>query len=196
MNQYSQNDNRWRFAKLGNSNDIIANSGCVLTCYSMLLGIEPDYLNTAFKAQGIFAGALIDTTRAAVDYGLPFNPDRSNRQFPITIAETDHYIRQGHPTHFYILLADNTIIDPIDGLHKQNLYNITGYINATVKQDQGGDLTQDQWTALAMPEALSYWEAHHPGQQAIVSQIETQLRQVFLGTLNYTDLLDKWRKGE
>ncbi len=63
---------------------------------------------------------------------------------------------------------------------------------ATPQEDT---ITQNQFTALALPEALTYWESHHPGQQPIVSQVEAQLRQVYLGTLDYTILLDEWRKG-
>ncbi|HOZ01266.1 MAG TPA: hypothetical protein PLG20_05585 [Candidatus Syntrophosphaera sp.] len=63
---YSQGDQRWDGKRLGLSGDSIGNSGCVLSCLSMLLNAEasnpritPDILNDWLRKNGGFAGSLM-----------------------------------------------------------------------------------------------------------------------------------------
>ncbi len=71
---YSQRDGSWAGDKLGNSNLLIRDYGCHLTCISMLYttwGVwnkNPDQLNSWAKSKGYFSGALIIASRA-IDYG-------------------------------------------------------------------------------------------------------------------------------
>lgn len=63
FNWFSQNDSRWKQERLGNSGSSIGNSGCVLSCLSMLLNAEatnqhmtPDRLNAWLRKNGGYAG--------------------------------------------------------------------------------------------------------------------------------------------
>ncbi len=63
---YSQGDSRWDKTRLGNSGSSIGNSGCVVSCLSMLLNAEasnpritPDRLNDWLRKNGGFAGNLM-----------------------------------------------------------------------------------------------------------------------------------------
>lgn len=61
---------------------------------------------------------------------------------------------------------------------------------------EGDTMSEDQWVALALPEALLFWEAkHHTPNRQEIGAIENQLRQVHQGTLNYSDLLADWAAG-
>ncbi|HPS61316.1 MAG TPA: hypothetical protein PLE33_08680 [Candidatus Cloacimonas sp.] len=64
FNWYSQNDERWKAEQLGSGRTSIGNSGCVLSCLSMLLNAEasneyitPDRLNEWLKKNGGYAGS-------------------------------------------------------------------------------------------------------------------------------------------
>jgi hypothetical protein len=64
FNWYSQNDERWKSEQLGSGRTSIGNSGCVLSCLSMLLNAEasneyitPDRLNEWLKKNGGYAGS-------------------------------------------------------------------------------------------------------------------------------------------
>ena len=57
MEYYSQMNGHWKSTKLGNGKETIAQVGCLLTCLSMLLQIDPSKLNTIIKAGGGFTGA-------------------------------------------------------------------------------------------------------------------------------------------
>ncbi len=63
---YSQGDSRWDKTRLGYGRDSIGNSGCVLSCLSMLLNAEasnprvtPDRLNDWLRKNGGYAGNLM-----------------------------------------------------------------------------------------------------------------------------------------
>ena len=58
-------------------------------------------------------------------------------------------------------------------------------------------MSEDNKVALLMPQSGTYWEAHHGRALNEVEwkSIETELRKVIRGELNFTDLLTKWAKG-
>ncbi len=59
MIRYSQQDPKWKNKLLGTSGLTIGNYGCFLTCFAMLLEVEPDKVNERVKIFGGFAGALL-----------------------------------------------------------------------------------------------------------------------------------------
>lgn len=59
MKRYSQQDPKWKNKPLGNSTLTIGNYGCFLTCFSMLLEVEPDKVNDRVKIFGGFDDALL-----------------------------------------------------------------------------------------------------------------------------------------
>lgn len=61
MTIYSQQDPKWKNTKLGqdSSETTIGQSGCFLTCFSMILDTPPDVVNQRVKTFGGFVGADI-----------------------------------------------------------------------------------------------------------------------------------------
>jgi len=195
MQLYSQSDPRWQFAPLGFSSLTIGADGCLLTALSSLVDKTPPQVNTLLRQAQAFSGALIIPNLAAKTLGLLYDATFSEQKFTPTIGCTDFFEKTNHTQHFFIVLDAQKILDPLDGTIKTNPYPIRSFINITPK---GDTLTEDHFTALALPEALLYWESHHaqpPAQPPIIADIEKQLRQVYQGSINYTDLLDSWRKG-
>lgn len=195
MKLYSQNDSLWKKKPLGNSALTIGSDGCVITCFAMMTNLRPDQVNNLLKAHGAFDQSRVIWDKSASALGLLFDPNVSKSVYATTLAVTNHYANQGFPTHYFILMPDGSIMDPLDGVRKNpNPYNITSYRNISAK---GDNVTEDQWVALALPEALLYWEAHHhTATREDIASIEGQLRQVYQGQLNYSDLLATWAEGQ
>jgi hypothetical protein len=59
MKRYSQQDAKWKEKQLGTGECTIGGYGCFLTCFAMLLEVEPDKVNDRVKTFGGFAGSLI-----------------------------------------------------------------------------------------------------------------------------------------
>jgi lysozyme len=123
---YSQKDPRWANEKLGTCNDTIGKSGCKVACLASFAGITPSEANKRIPYQ---SGCLTEDVSAAKALGLEFNGRVTVKPSYECIAETDHYKPNGVPQHFFILLADGTIADPLDldPKPKKNPYKIVSY---------------------------------------------------------------------
>ncbi len=166
-----QTDPRWNRIRLGKSSTTIGTAGCLLTCYSMLVGTTPDKLNEVYTKNGVFNGALIVQERAISLSKLRFNPDRYHAVYTPIIAETDHYKRQGIPQHFFIWLGDGWILDPVDGQKKLNKYRIVSYRNITPSEAEKEYMTEEQVKTMLFQVMQNGWRALHdygsPSDQSI-----------------------------
>lgn len=79
-----------------------------------------------------------------------------------------------------------------------DILNHSNFINPEVfnwNAQEEDDMTEDRFVALLFPQALAYWEGHHQGQSPDIRGMEVELRKVFRGELNFTDLLLQWHAG-
>lgn len=198
MTLYSQNDPSWRSLWLGSSvpKTTIGKDGCLLTCFAMMSNTAPPQANQLIKSSGGFQGALIINAKAAQTLNLGYDPSTTERKFSICVAETNHYEGQGYPSHFYILLEDDSIWDPLDGTKKpKNYYNIKSYRNIKPKEDE---MSEDNKLAILFPVLCERWETWHGKKldEAGLRSVEGEGRRIIRGELNETDLFIKWVKGE
>jgi hypothetical protein len=110
MKHYSQQDPLWRNKQLGDGECTIGDSGCFLTCFSMLTGIDPATLNDKVKVNGGFQGSLliagvipsvcpslyIDSTTFCMDNLAPLdiidNAFTSGKSVIVGINGNSHYV--------------------------------------------------------------------------------------------------------
>jgi hypothetical protein len=110
MKHYSQQDPLWRNKQLGEGEFTIGDSGCFLTCFSMLTGIDPATLNDKIKVKGGFQGSLliagivpsvcpslyIDSTTFCMDNLAPLdvidNALTSGKSVIVGINKNSHYV--------------------------------------------------------------------------------------------------------
>lgn len=59
----------------------------------------------------------------------------------------------------------------------------------------GGDMNEKQWIDLALPSALTYWEAHHPGASENIDSIINDLRGIYNGG-DAGVLYKQWQQGK
>lgn len=130
MIAYKQTDPKWKNIKLGTCpTDTIGSSGCFITCLGMFMGITPDIVNQRLTNEGGYTGGcLLNTPAACKIFGLEYNGKvTANPVFPC-IGETNYYSKivngkeTGVPQHFFVMLDAATILDPIDGKQKSNVY--------------------------------------------------------------------------
>ena len=133
---YSQNDIRWGWKKLGNSNLTIYNYGCFLTCLSMMVGKRPDEVNEILKKAGAFSGANIISAKAAKALGLQYLGKETNinnmPDWSPSIKEVDYNLKLGGvQQHFVLRLDENgvkSILDPWGGKKRAlNYYKFASY---------------------------------------------------------------------
>ncbi len=126
MKIYCQRD--YPNVKLGFSNTYtIAQAGCVLTSMAMFAEIDPVTANNRVKAQKGFNGASMIWSVAAFALGLKYSGMGDVPRYPC-LGITDHYKSSGYPTHYFIVLDPQTIVDPLDGKVKPfSTYRIIGY---------------------------------------------------------------------
>lgn len=132
MKYYSQKSKLWGINRLGTCSDTLSQSGCVVTSLGMLAEITPDDVNELLKAKkGYVDGCIVNWAVAARLLGLKYSTNTKKPLFYPCIAETDHYKSKGVPQHFFIILADGRIVDPLDvnPQPKTNPYNIVSYRN-------------------------------------------------------------------
>lgn len=134
----SQRDPKWGINRLGTCSDTIFQSGCVITSLAMLANTTPDEVNELFiKKKGYTDGCIVIWTQAAKLLDLKYSPVTSKAVFYPCIAETDFYAKRGVPQHFFVLLEDGTILDPLDrsgSKPKKNIYPIKNFRNITKEQ--------------------------------------------------------------
>jgi len=98
-----QNDEKWKNAKLGNSNETIGGWGCLLTSVTMMLnGIgyseTPESVNEKMKKAGGFQGAFfIPSVLPYVWPNAAYRDMQPCESFPAPIAQIDAAIAQGKP---------------------------------------------------------------------------------------------------
>lgn len=130
---YSQND--YPDTKLGTGDSTIAKSGCYLTSICNLASlngvqIDPPTLNQKLIDQGGYAnGDEMISNVAASLVGATYELSHDTQPSFACIAETDSNANIGIPQHFFVLLPDGQIIDPLDHdpQPKANNYHIVSY---------------------------------------------------------------------
>lgn len=133
MYNQSQTEAQWKDKKLGFSNLTIGQAGCVVTSIGNMTSLHPDYVNDQLKAHGGFQGAAVVWNVAANLWNLQYNYNTDHADKYPCIAVTDHYKRIGYPTHFFLMISPDYIIDPLNGQTEKNPYNIIGYRNLSPK---------------------------------------------------------------
>lgn len=127
---YSQYDPKFKNVKLGFSELTIGSHGCYLTAIANLAQVNPVALmNDAKKAKNGFQGALLVSSIIAELCDMKYDGATTSRPKGISIAVTNDNARLGIPTHFFILLADGRMIDPLTYPAKieENKYSIVQY---------------------------------------------------------------------
>lgn len=125
MKQQSQKDFRWSNKKLGTCNTTIGLSGCFITSLGNLLDKTPLEVNQILLEGGGYKyGCMVDSYKAAKLLGMSYE-----KKSPITpveepvIAETDYYAPK-IPKHFFVLLPNKDIIDPLNPIIRKNNFSI------------------------------------------------------------------------
>jgi len=157
MKHYSQKDPRWANQKLGTCNTTLRASGCFVTALAMQYGdrikVPPTSRKWLESVATVYDDGTVEATPAILDFiftkeklyssgcnvvstimtkrlGLE-NSGRSGAQPPYQcIAETDNFKRFGVPQHFFVVLPDGRILDPLDppdSPPKKNPYHIVSY---------------------------------------------------------------------
>ena len=130
---FCQSDKHWGSMKLGRTDLTIARFGCLLTSIAMLDGHFPSIINEIFTAKNVYVDKdgildpyylddyLIDCGKAAKALGMVYKYQKTNPG-KTCIAETNFYKSKGFLQHFFVLLANGHIVDPITGLQGSNKY--------------------------------------------------------------------------
>ena len=134
----SQLDPRWKNARLGPSNLTVGGYGCFICSLCTLAQVDASKL--IFHKENhkfITKGGLLISPYAAKHVGMETKSSRSGQGLdePMPdkdapcIAITEHYKDKGIPTHFFVYLGDDMIIDPLDRkpIPKRNPYKIKRY---------------------------------------------------------------------
>jgi hypothetical protein len=146
MKHLSQKDSRWSRKKLGTcAGETISRSGCVITSLAILADTTPDKVNELLIAnQGYADGCIVRWNVAAKLLDLPYNSATNLvKEYPV-IGETHHFKSKGVPQHFFVVLEDGRILDPLDKTGsppKENPYEIASYRNVTRREDMFKDPT-------------------------------------------------------
>lgn len=143
MEYYSQRDPSWSGLYLGTSKETIGSAGCVVTSLAMLAGMKPYQVNMRLRDYGGFkSGNIVIWDQAAKLLALNYDGDRTRPLHFPTIAETHHF-EPNVPQHFFLVLENGRIVDPLDGKEKENPYEIVSYRNVwTDKHKQQGNSGQ------------------------------------------------------
>lgn len=119
MQMLNQRDEKWGNLNLGFSKSKIKDSGCFLTCLSMLSDTTPDKANDILKQALAFSKDLIISDKAAKALDLEYNPPARSESFPVShicIAEVDFSPSPGKQQHFVVFDPFKRIfIDPYYG---------------------------------------------------------------------------------
>ena len=128
MKLWNQKDKRWSKLKIGKTKLNLGDYGCYIVSLSMIKGLEPNLTLNILNEEKCFnedgellndhAAKALDLEYLGISYKRPDKP---------TIAQTDHFKKDGFPKHFFIDLLDGFIFDPLDGTKKQLKYNIVNW---------------------------------------------------------------------
>ena len=169
---------------LGTGNSTIAQAGCFLTSFCNLAEyygetIDPPTLNTQMSLNGGFVNGDILVSSVAASL-INFSPSESSDP---CIGETYDNAKYGVPTHFFLLFADNTIVDPLDEnpQRKPNTYNVVSRRYFTPNFNTHTVLIQDTIAFLG-----SAYAELNPTDQAKAHALADRLRalSVALGETN------------
>jgi len=109
-----QNDNRWKDQKLGACSDTIGTSGCFITSLAMMSDKLPNEVNDILKNKGGYSnGCLVNPAKAAELLGLEYYGISQTKPPYDCICETTYYAPKV-PQHFFVLLKDGTILNPLN----------------------------------------------------------------------------------
>ena len=103
--------------QLGTGKYTIKQAGCKLTCVSMMVEIPPNELNRIFIDNNVYAdstGNLADQSIA--DYfknAIYYNGYVTTNPNKLCMVETSYYKSSGYPQHFFLLLDNGMIWDPL-----------------------------------------------------------------------------------
>lgn len=102
IEKLSQNDERWKFKRIGNTTSTIGNFGCYLVSLCMYLrfcGYDyyPDTLNEAFKVSGCYNGDLIIGDKVAAVFNGSFDGIEDYTNTPANIGRIKAILDSGKP---------------------------------------------------------------------------------------------------
>lgn len=101
--------------------------GCLITSIGMIVEKRPDEVNDTLTRNNCFsAGGELYCDQAAKVFGRTYERTTEQPEI-ICVAETDHFIKEGYPQHFFVFLTGKNIADPLDGKIKINPYHIVSY---------------------------------------------------------------------
>jgi hypothetical protein len=122
----SQKDPKWAKQTIGTCKDTFAQSGCKITCFSMIAGITPSEVNKKITYTN---GCLTVDERNAKELGLEYGGRTTKKPQEICIAETNKYAPK-IPQHFFLINPQtDEMADPLDYpcVWKKNKYPIVSY---------------------------------------------------------------------
>lgn len=130
--------------QLGTGKYTIKQAGCKLTCVADMVDIPPDQLNQIFKDNGVYAdntGNLSDQAIANF-FKDKLEYDGYTTQNPnhFCMVETNFYSNKGYPQHFFLLLDDGMIYDPLLETESTNHYENNMVSFRLFKPKQGDNM--------------------------------------------------------
>lgn len=149
MLSFSQKDERWKDLKIGLTNNTLEKYGCYIVSLAMYTEKPPYILLDILNTNSCFVeGGLLLNTKAAAILNMTYKYSLDKPDFDC-IAETNHYRSSGYPQHFFVLLKDGKIIDPLDGETKENPYHIVSYRlwikNEVPKKEETKEVKNMDW---------------------------------------------------
>ena len=119
---FSMKDSRWAMQAFPFT---LGEYGCLIVSLSCLISKTPDNVLKILLAKKCFKNnGDLENLKAAFALGLKrytWLPPETKITAPI-ICETNYHAKSGFPKHFFVALPNGKIIDPLDGLTKDNLY--------------------------------------------------------------------------
>lgn len=123
---FSQKDPSWGEMCLPGSKMTMRADGCYVTSIAMLGQVPPVELLKITKG---FQDGLVISSVLAKACGMTYEGSSKLRPRKTCIAVTDNYKNVGFSTHFFVLLDDGRMIDPLskNPVPEPLKYNITEY---------------------------------------------------------------------
>ena len=139
MKPLSQRDNRWKYIKLGWSNDTnIGSHGCLITCLSMLWDTTPDKVNEWLKNNNGYVNLNLVNWEKVPGFkwrGWSYNNAEvleTIDKYGSCIVEVDFNTNPEDGSHFVVFTGNKKLNDPWDGKEKPTSSFSTFYGYATI----------------------------------------------------------------
>lgn len=130
--------------KVGTGDQSMAAVGCFVTALASLAHMMPDEANKKLTREGGFVyGNMLVSEKAAKILGLIYTGRSTHPPTRLCIIETNHYSPKV-PQHFAVWDPNGKVMDPLDGVFKDNPYKIVSYRLFQEKADSEQDLAV-QW---------------------------------------------------